>query len=215
MVETTLTYNSKHIWSDAHENILHNWKIKAFIDMWLQRESAAYYVSIDNVIAYPVILISSASGIAAFITDSFWSKYIIGISGIIVGIISSLGREIRASELCQQHSNIANRYSVLIRGIDTCLEMPRQMRSDPNLMIEKIGSEIDALSETQLTPPNYVINKFENLYGSIHQLMFGDNIVQIVCQDFNTRKMFNKMMEKAETSSGATSLLKDDSKHFV
>jgi hypothetical protein len=204
----TTTKQAPFDWSDAHEDILQDWKVKAFIDMWLQRESASYYASIDNFVTYPVIVIASLSSIAVFALNDNWIKYLFGVSNIFVGILTSIGQQIKASELHQQHSNIASRYSILIRAIDTCIELPRDMRPDPNVMIEKIGSEIDALNETQLQPPNYVITKFERQYGSIHQIMFGDDIAQLLYEDYNAQKNINKIITRRdEGTSGDTSIV--------
>jgi len=194
-----VTFNCKTVkqneeWCDTHEHILHDWKTKAFIDMWLQRESASYFSSIDNLLTYPIIILSSISGITLFVTSVLWSTYIVSGASILVAIFTALSKQIKPNEMYQQHMYIASRYASLIRSVDTCLELPRLMRPDPDVLIEKIGCEVDNLNVTQLSPPIYVIHRFERLYGPIHLLMFGDDILQLLFKDLSTVKRFRKFM---------------------
>ncbi len=189
-----LTFNlkvpkqSSDEWNDSHEHILKDWKIKMFIDMWLQKESATYYSSIESLIYYPAIIISSLSSITIFVSESLWSKYFVGATNICVGFLTAITRHLKPSEMYQQHMNTANKYSMFIRTIDTCLELPKEMRPAPDVLIEKIGTELDNLNATQLVPPIFVINKFEKKYGPIHQILFGNDIAQLLYSEFTKEK---------------------------
>jgi len=194
-----VTFNCKTVkqneeWCDTHEHILYDWKTKAFIDMWLQRESANYFSFIDNILMYPIILLSSCAGITLFVSATTWSVYLVSVANIFVTILTALGQQLKPNEMCQQYTYVACRYAALIRSVDTCLELPRLMRPDPDVLIEKIGSEIDHLNTTQLAPPTYIINRFERIYGPIHLLMFGDDILQLLFKDLTTLKRFRKLM---------------------
>lgn len=181
-------------WTDAHEAILQDWKITAFIDMWLQDKSADYYRNTENLVTYPAIFLSSASSVTLFTSSNrIWTKYIVSVANVLVGILTAVGRQLKCNELHQEHSNMAGRYQTLIRAIDTCLDLPRHMRPSPDVLIEKLGSEIDALNATHLTPPYYVVKAFEKAYGPIHQLMFGDDIIQLLRKDVKNRKMVNRI----------------------
>jgi len=206
-----VTFNCKTVkqneaWCDTHEHILHDWKTKAFIDMWLQRESAAYFSNLDTLLTYPIIILSSISGITLFVASALWATYIVSGASILVAILTALSRQIKPNEMYQQHMYIASRYASLIRSVDTCLELPRLMRPDPDVLIEKIGSEVDNLNTTQLSPPMYIIQRFESLYGPIHLLMFGDDILQLLFKDLSTVKRFrNQMNLKAPVLFGGGS----------
>lgn len=190
--------SSPDAWSDAHERILQDWKITAFIDMWLQSKSADYYRSMENMITFPVVLLSSASSVTLFSSKYFWTKFIVSIANVLVGVLTAFSRQMKCNELYQEHSNTCGRYQALIRAIDTCLDLPRHMRPNPDVLIEKLGCEIDSLSATHLTPPYYVIKVFEKTYGPIHQLMFGDDIIQLLKKDVETRKQV-KFIQKQDT----------------
>ncbi len=199
-----VTFNCKTVkqneeWCDTHEHILHDWKTKAFIDMWLQRESASYFSFIDNILMYPILLLSSCAGITLFVSGATWAIYLVSIANILVTILTALGQQLKPTEMCQQYTYIACRYAALIRSVDTCLELPKLMRPDPDVLIEKIGSEIDHLNTTQLAPPKYIIKRFEDIYGPIHLLMFGDDILQLLCKDLTAMKKFRKMMITEDT----------------
>lgn len=66
-------------WKEQHENILKEWKMKCFVNMWLQDASAYYYLNIHNWLTYPVIIITSLSSAALFATDNEVMKYIVGV----------------------------------------------------------------------------------------------------------------------------------------
>ena len=182
--------HSEDSWLKSHEDILKDWKTKAFVDMWLQYESSEFYSNADNMISYPVIVLSSAASVTLFATNVIFAKYVIGIISIVTGFLTALGRQIRSSELSYQHSTLAKKYQVLIRTIDTCLDLPRKMRPNPDVLIEKIGGELDTLNGTLITPPYHVVKKFEKKFGSIHQLIFGDDIAVMLYKDLKARKFF-------------------------
>jgi len=190
--------NPNEGWLEAHEAILQGWKVTAFIDMWLQNKSAEYYRNVENMVTFPVILLSSASSITLFAASYTWTKYLVSVANVIVGILTALGRQLKCNEMCQEHSNMASRYQSLIRAVDTCLDLPRHMRPNPNVLIEKLGSEIDALSSSHLTPPYFVVRVFERTYGPIHQLMFGDDIIQLLKKDVKNRKIVKTLDKQSQ-----------------
>jgi len=187
---------SPDAWSEAHERILQDWKITAFIDMWLQQKSADFYRNTENMITFPVILLSSASGATLLSTTTYWTKYVVSFANVLVGLLIAFSKQMRCNELYQEHSSTGGRYEALIRAIDTCLDLPRHMRPNPDVLIEKLGCELDALSSSHLTHPYYVIKSFEKKYGPIHQLMFGEDIIQLLKKDVKTQKMVKNIKSK-------------------
>lgn len=195
-------------WLDAHESILQGWKVSAFIDMWLQNKSADYYRTVENLVTFPVIILSSASSISLFAARYDWTKYLVSGANIIVGLLTAMGRQLQCNEKCQEHSSMAGKYQSLIRAIDTCLDLPKHMRPNPNVLIEKLGSEIDGLSSSHLTPPYFVVKSFESTYGPIHQLMFGDDIIQLLKKDVKNRKIVKTIQQKDEMNQKSSQDLK-------
>ena len=152
-------------------------------------------------LTYPVIIFSSMSSAALFTgTQNDIVKYIIALISIITGIMTVITRQMRPGELYQEYSNTARRYRALIRSIDTCLDLPMELRLPPDQIIEKIKMEMNALSTSQMFPPLPVMRMFEKKFGSIEQKMFGDDIVELLQHDIQTRKMVNKLRRRSTTN---------------
>ena len=85
---------------------------------------------------------------------------------------------------------------MLIRNIDTCLDLPENMRPKPETFIEKIGTDIDALCSSQLYPPISVIKQFEKKFGNLDAMMFGEDIIELLTKDMTTSKLVKALSKK-------------------
>ena len=181
-------------WTTEHEKILKEWKAKAFINLWLQNKSAYHYAFIHNILSYPIIILSSVSSATIFSTDNIIIKYAVGSVSIVTGVLTALTRQLKPGELYQQYSQTSKKYQLLLRNIDTCLDLPQDMRPKPEVFIEKVGTDIDTLSTTQLYPPISVIKQFEKKYNKLDLLMFGEDIAELMKQDNKNSNIFNKLL---------------------
>ena len=166
------------MWQESHEEILREWKAKCFINLWLHTAS-----------------MSSAALFTG--TNSTIIKYMVSAITILSGILTVITRQMRPGELYQEYSATAKRYKALIRAIDTCLDLPMELRLPPDTFIEKIKNEINTLSTTQQFPPLVVMNSFEAKFGSIEQKMFGEDIVELIQHDIKTRKAVKKIRRQS------------------
>lgn len=188
------------LWQPQHESVLKEWKAKCFINMWLQTSSAYHYAKLQDFLSYPVIILSSVSSATLFSTNSKAIQYTVGVVALITGVITALSRQLKPGELYQQYSQTTKKYKALIRNIDTCLDLPVNMRPKPEVFIEKIGADMDALSSSQLYPPLSVLKRFERKFGHIDVMMYGEDIVELLTKDFKTSKLF-KALKKRKTPS--------------
>ena len=67
------------------------------------------------------------------------------------------------------------------------------MRPSPDVFIERIGNEIDILESSQLDPPLLVIRKFEQKYGAVHRILYGDDIVELMKIELQANTLFKKI----------------------
>lgn len=180
-------------WEERHENILKEWKVKCFIQAWLQTASGYYYKKIYDMLSFPVVIMSSISGATLFTTHNITAKYVIGSVSLVSGVMTAVLRQMRPDELFQQYIQISKRYQTLIRKIDTCLVLPHKMRPEPVLFIEKIGNEIDSLSKIQLYAPSYILRQFELKFGQLDQILYGEDIIELLKRDLQNRKQVKKI----------------------
>lgn len=178
--------------------------------MWLQITSSYFYRRVHDILSYPVIVITSFSTIVVMTpyngtSYNTWFKYVLGILSLISGVLTVVTRHIQPGEMHEHYSHTGKRYQTLIRKIDTCLDLPEDMRKPPQVFIESIKTEIEAISEHQLYPPVYVIKLFEKKFGNIDQKMFGENIIELIKADIRNRRQARRIMKLDNASSLDTS----------
>lgn len=191
------------MWTPKHIGILKAWKAKLFVNMWLQMRSSYFYATIHDSLSYPVIVISSLSSLVVMGGASPHLKYILGVLNLLAGVLTVLTRHIQPGEKHQDFSQAARRYMLLIRKIDTCLDLPCHMRKLPETVIDSIKGDIDRVGEAQLYPPAYVIKRFEERFGNIDQKMFGDDIIELLKTDIRNRRTAKKIIRQTTQASSS------------
>ena len=187
--------DSKCQWLLQHEEILKAWKAKCFVNMWLQSRSKYYYRTIQNYLSYPVIIISSCSGVALFSIQQTYINYVVGGLSLVSGVLIAVMRQLRPEELEHSYSTTTKKYQTLIRKIDTILDVPSEMRKrSPEQCIERVTIEIDAIVESQLYPPLQVVKAFERTFGNLHEILYGQDIIELLKKDLENRKAIKNQM---------------------
>jgi hypothetical protein len=205
-------------WTKEHENILKEWKAKAFAYLWLQTQSCYFYIKIYNWLAYIVIILSSfASATMLSLTDSSTNvdctcnytafgvpiiivQYVIGSFSLLSAILTSVIRQLKPGEMYQHHASTSKRYHNLIRSIDACLSLTPVLRPEPSHFIEKAGIELENLADNQIEPPLGIIKKFEKIYGPLDKILYGEDIIELWKLGYQTEKAHRKIMKKNATS---------------
>lgn len=190
---TDETIKDNIVWTTEHENILKEWKIRCFINLWLQENSSYFYSSLNNFLTYPIIVLSTITATLLFASDSIFLKYTVGTLNLLIGILMSLSLQIRPDEMLHQYQIIVQKYYTLLREIDTCLSLTKDMRQNPALMLEKVGVEMDTLMDIQLDPPFRIVRKFENLYGTLDTLLYGEDVLNMMHNDQKTDNVVHRL----------------------
>lgn len=203
--ENTIEQNLQHkkkdiiLWLPQHEHILKSWKAKCFVNMWLQSKSRYYYAFIQNILTYPIIIITSCSGAVLFSYQFVTINYIVGILSLIAGILMAVMRQLKPEELGHTFSMTMRKYQTLIRKIDTILDVPPHMRKmTPESCIDKITYEIDSIIDSQLYPPIQIVWEFEKTFGNLHEILYGQDIIELLKRDLENRKMIRKQLNGNE-----------------
>lgn len=183
--------NFDYGWNIKYEDILKQWKAQLFAKMWLQYESAYYYNIISNLLSYPIIILTAFSSATLFSTDNTIYKYIIGCISLFNGFLVTLSRQIKPGENYLKFILISKKYIKLIKKIDKMIDIPKNMRSNPEDFIDNIKNEIELLNKEELTPPIRIIRKFEKKYGKLDDALYGDNIIQLLEDDIKIIKNLN------------------------
>lgn len=217
------TLQTSTVWTHAHESILKEWKAKAFAYLWLQNNSCYFYIRLHNWLAYIVIVLSSFASATMFSLNTTNGscetpllgisivavQYVVGTVSLLSAILTGVIRQLKPGELYQQHASTAKRYHTLIRSIDACLSLTCILRPDPAIFIEKAGAELDNLANNQVDPPLSVIKKFEEIYGPLERILYGEDVVELWKIRYQTSRMEAKMRKSFNSSNMPTS--KDNS----
>lgn len=179
-------------WTKKHIDILKEWKAKCFVYLWLHDKSSYYYTCLQNYLSYPVIIFSSIASATLLSSTNIIARYCVGTLSLCSGILTSILRHLKPGELLQTHIYFTRKYHALIRNIDVCLSTTYVNRPNPDAFIEKIGSEIDVMLANQIDPPICVIRQFENKYGSLACILYGDDIIELIRAEIATNKMFHR-----------------------
>lgn len=189
------------MWKDKHVQILKEWKAKCFVHLWLHDKSCYYYLCLNNYLSYPVIIISSIASATLLSSNNDITRYIVGTLSLVSSILTSLLKQIRPGELHHEHAILTRKYHNLIRSIDACLSLTEAMRPAPDVFIEKIGLDIDALVSTQTEAPTSVLKKFERIYGPIDTMLYGEDIVELIITEIGNDKMFTEYKKERDRKS--------------
>lgn len=188
-------------WLEQHEQMLKSWKARCFVNMWLQKKSAYYFNVLHISLSYPVIIISSVGGATLFCVKSVLWNYVVGVLCIISGVFMAIIRQMKPGELCLAYSITTRKYQVLIRKIDTVLDLDAYMRKlTPEEFIESVILDMDAIAETQLYPPSFVVSKFEKKFGSLHELLYGKDIEELLRRDLEIRREIKNELSQVDKS---------------
>jgi hypothetical protein len=202
-------------WTEQHEKLLNNWRMKLYAQMWLQHKSMYYFNSVNNWLTYPTIIISSLSSATLFSTNSAAAKYTIGALSLATAIITGLTRHIKPAERTQQHATALLQYQEMIHTITTCLNLPMDMREEPQLFIRDIETKMKTWNEKQAMPPPHIVALFERQYGEIDKILYDRQMLEIIqemnrprptireffSQPFRTREIRNSTAPAAVTST--------------
>lgn len=192
-----------HKWLPQHEEILKTWKSKCFVNMWLQNKSCYYYALLHNVLSYPIIILSACSSAALFSIDqckeeSAYIKYFMAVLSLVSGLLIAIIRQLKPDELSLCFSTTMKKYQLIIRKIDTILDLSPKMRIEsPEIVIERLCVEIEAISQNQLYPPSLVIQQFQRKFGNVHEILYGQDIIELLRKDLENRRVIKKEIKRA------------------
>ena len=182
-------------WSTEHEKILKTYRARSFVNMWMQLRSGYYFIRLNDFLTYPIIFISSVSSAALFISNNNVIRLIIAILSTINVIITGLLIESSPGQKKEQHMACMKQYLSLIRTIDFCLNIPRNMRAPPITFLDRVNSQMDSIEYSEYVIPKHVVRNFEKKFGSLDKMFYGEEIANLIVEDI---KHYNVIMRESK-----------------
>ena len=184
-----------HVWTNAYEKIVVEWRAKSFVNMWLQLKSGYYYERINDVLTYPMIILSSVSGATIFVSDNEYLRLVTACLSLITIIITGMLVEVRPGQKAESHYACMRAYTSLIRNMDYCISLPIELRPEPISYIDKVNNEMTHIADQDVIIPRNILTHFNKKFGDIDRIMYGSEIVDLLAEDLKHTKFMKQIYD--------------------
>lgn len=153
-------------WSNQLETLIASEGEKARGLSWLHQQCEALYNFKNNMIAIPVIVLSTLAGTASvgssslFPDDTKTGSIVIGLVSIGVGILNTISSYFSFSKKAEAHRIAYLTYNKLFTTVAVELALPREERASPEQILHQLRTTMERLEETTPSPPPSIIKKF-------------------------------------------------------
>lgn len=154
-------------WSSQFENLIASEAERARGLAWIHLRSEQKFSFKNNIIAIPVIVLSTLAGTASVGSSSLFPEedqkmgsIAIGLISIGVGILNTISSYFSFSRRAEAHRIAYLAYSKLFSEIAVELSLPRHERLDPDKILSELRTTMSRLAETTPTPPQDVLDSF-------------------------------------------------------
>ena len=161
-------------WTSNQEMLIKIWADKAAGYRWLHNHSHLHFKYWENMMTYPIIILSCLSGIGGFsiITEkpSMYEiilQYIFSACNFFVAIFTSFQRINTFPEKADHHLKTAIQFSKYYRMIKLELCLDKELRSNSIDFCNECKNEYDRLTTTSPEIPIQIIEQFNKIYPNI------------------------------------------------
>jgi hypothetical protein len=165
-------------WSNQLEDIIAGEAERCRGLAWIHQRAESALSAKNNVIAIPVIVLSTLSGTASIgsstlFGDSPYASIGIGAVSILVGILQTLSSYFQFARKSEAHHIAFLQYSKLFSTVSVELSLPRKERMQPEALLNELRDGMIRLAETTPTPPKAILDNFNATFkdydSSIHR----------------------------------------------
>ena len=185
-------------WSSQFESLIASEAERARGLAWIHMRAEQKFSWKNNIIAIPVIVLSTLAGTASvgssslFPDDQKLGSILIGLVSIGVGILNTISSYFSFSRKAESHRIAYLAYSKLFSEIAVELSLPRNERLPPEKILADLRSSMSRLAETTPTPPQAILDLFN--------IRFKDED-KTISRPFETNGLFKIKIYNPETST--------------
>lgn len=155
-------------WTNAQETMLLKWAHHSMLYRTLHIQASEYYRFMNDMFAYPIILVSSVLGMGGFVMISedkptsfeLIIAYVMAGCNLIVAFLSSVQKLKRFSELAEQHHIASVEYLKFHREIKMELILERGKRSYATDFCRDAKHQYDRLATNYPAIPRHIVDKY-------------------------------------------------------
>ncbi len=195
-------------WRDSDVEMLRKWKSQCFVHMWLQSGSCYLYRLVYNILSFPIIILSTVTSGTLFASNTFEGtkiKYVAASGALVSAVLAALIRQLEPVEKAEQYSMTTSRYHNIIRDLDSCLAMRDDLRDPAKTFIDRVRTEMNAISTIEPTPSIFVVAAFRRRFGDVETALYGEDILEIVLRDIQARNTLHNFESQSVVTRGQSS----------
>lgn len=178
VLDTLYHEKNEESWTNDQEAILNSWAETAALYRSLHLNAYEYYSFINNIITYPVILLSALLGMSGFATitnekpttTEITIAYISAVSNFIVALLTSIMKVKKYSEKSENHLTASINYIKFYREIKLELVLDRGSRAYSIDFCRNIKHKFNTLTTNSPTIPKHIQTK-NGLNGIFPQII--------------------------------------------
>lgn len=162
-------------WTDRQDELLQSWRKQASINFWLQIASKYYYGRLNAWLAYPSIILSTATSIGVFgMGNGMGAKYITSVMALLSAILIGVSRHAQAAEKAKEFILRAKDFYILIREMDYLLATPFIEREPMKETMSRLRRTFDRIVDMALDPPIFIIRSYEKKFRPLEASLLQD-----------------------------------------
>ena len=158
-------------WNATLETLIAEEGEKCCGNAWLHAESEKHFSRHANVIAIPVIVLSTLAGSANMASSTLFnnpavSSVAIGALSIVTGIISTIGSYFAWAKRAETHRICAIQYAKLARYLTIEMSLPASERLKAADLLKITREQIERLLEISPAVPDSIILAYRNKFAT-------------------------------------------------
>lgn len=184
---------------------------------WCHKQAEEMYAHRRTFIDLPVIVLSGVTGFCSVGSQNIFGSgneqmaaLILGSASLLVSVLNTVGSYFAWAKRAEGHRISSLQYARLFRSIVVELNLPRDERRPPNVLLKDIKDQYDRLQEiSPLLPPN-VVTVFRRKFDSYKDVskppelngLEAITIYPVLEQDANSPSIFNHPSLPTESERG-------------
>ena len=166
-------------WNESLENVIAKEGERCSGYAWLHSESEKHYSQRSNLIAIPVIVLSTLAGSANMalggVGDAKITSISVGAISILTGILSTIGSYFAWAKRAETHRICAIQYQKLSRYLTIEMSLPAKERMKASDLLKTTREQIERLLEISPIIPNEVILKYKERFKDYTDIAHPEN----------------------------------------
>jgi len=156
-------------WNDSLETLVAEEAEKCGGLSWLHMECEKYFASYTNIIALPVIILSTVNGFLSGSSQTIFSNTQaasigLGVVSLFTGVLSTIGSYFAWAKRTEAHRISAIQYQKIYKSLRIELSLPKSERIAAKDILKITRDQIERLMEISPAVPELILVKYKKIF---------------------------------------------------